>query len=535
MNSFLLHHLLSESASRQPDRVALVMKDQSMTYGALEAVSSQLALALIDAGVRPGDRVGILLGKSLSSVVSVFGILKAGAAYVPIDPLAPASRMHYMINNCAIDCVVTSSRHLEKLVPGTDGARPLRRVILTDETADGTGVCGDNVGVTPWSAVLAESPGHFQAPGRSDVGLAYILHTSGSTGVPKGVAISHVNALTFVNMAADFFGIQGEDRFASLAPLHFDLSVFDIFAAVGKGAAIVLVPEGFTTFPVQLAEYVERQAVSIWNSAASVLCLLADRGRLDRFAFERLRLVHFSGDLMPVKYLRLLMQQMKGAAFYNIYGQTEANSSLFYPVTEIPRHDAWRIPIGRAFPNFEVFALDDQGSPVVSPGEKGELYVRASTVALGYWNDHERTAEKFVSDPLHPEASSKVYRTGDLVELDHDGNYVFAGRRDHMVKSRGYRIELSEIEVALGSHPSVRQVAVLALPDELIGSRIVGYVAVVEGTELSASELSRYCNAFMPNYMVPETILLRSSLPLTSSGKIDRKALEISAVNELTT
>jgi acyl-coenzyme A synthetase/AMP-(fatty) acid ligase len=292
------------------------------------------------------------------------------------------------------------------------------------------------------------------------------------------------------------------------------------------GATIVLVPEFLSTFPIKLAEYIEEKGVSIWNSASTALCLLADRGKLDRFRFDSLRLIHFSGDIMPVKYLRTLMKNMKNAVFYNIYGQTEANSSMCRRIVEIPADEAWKIPIGKPFPNFEVFALTENGEPVERPGQKGELYVKSATVALGYWNDEEKTKEKFMPDPRASLPAPRVYRTGDMVEIDRNNDYLFIGRKDHMVKSRGYRIELSEIEAVLHSHASVRQVVVLALPDELIGNRIVAHVAAIEGSGLTESDLVQFCASTLPKYMIPEAIFFHEALPLSSSGKIDRKKLE---------
>jgi acyl-coenzyme A synthetase/AMP-(fatty) acid ligase len=292
------------------------------------------------------------------------------------------------------------------------------------------------------------------------------------------------------------------------------------------GASIVLVPEFLSTFPIKLAEYIEEKRVSIWNSASSALCLLADRGKLDRFCFDSLRLIHFSGDIMPVKYLRILMGNIKNAAFYNIYGQTEANSSMCYRIEDVPRDEAWKIPIGRPFPDFEVFALTEDGELVDRPGRRGELYVKSATVALGYWNDEEKTKEKFMQDPRAFLPAPRVYRTGDLVEIDQNNDFLFIGRKDHMVKSRGYRIELSEIEAVLNSYASVRQAVVLAIPDELIGNKIVAHVAAILGTGLSESDLVQFCSNTLPKYMIPEPIFFHDALPLSSSGKIDRKELE---------
>jgi acyl-coenzyme A synthetase/AMP-(fatty) acid ligase len=275
-----------------------------------------------------------------------------------------------------------------------------------------------------------------------------------------------------------------------------------------------------------LAEYIDKQKITVWNSVSSLLTMLVDRGALYKYSFSSLRLIHFSGDVLPVKYLRKLTDKMKNAVFYNIYGQTEANSSMSYRIGVIPENDLWKIPIGRPFPGFEVFALNSGKEIVRNPGEEGELYVKGATIALRYWNDQEKTREKFVQDSRKESDQAKVYRTGDIVRMDQDGNYSFVGRTDHMVKSRGYRIELTEIELALRSHPAVRQAAAIAVPDELIGNKIVAYVTTVENEHPAHNELLDYCAGILPKYMLPEAIEVRESFPATSTGKVNRKELE---------
>jgi len=527
MNDYLLHHLLMNTAQRCPQNEAIIFNERSITYGELEQSSNRLALALCDLGVRVGDRVGIMLNKSIESIISLFGILKAGAAYVPIDPRAPIHRVKYVIKNCEVGCFIASTQHITKLISDLEGDLPLKKVLVTDWDSNRLADQNKNIEWIPWGKIFSETPESEKCPntGMSNVNPAYILYTSGSTGVPKGVVISHLNSLTFVNMAAEFFNINVNDRLCSFAPLHFDLSVFDIFVAVKCGATIILVPEYLSTFPMKLAEYIEEKGVSVWNSVSSVLTMLAERGKLEKFRFDALRIVHFSGDILPVKYLRLLKKQMPNATFYNIYGQTEANSSMFYRIGEIPDTDAWKIPIGKAFPNFEVFALDVENRMIDRPNLEGELYVRASSVALGYWRDSEKTAASFVQDPRQPYSSHRIYKTGDLVRMGDDGNYYFIGRKDHMIKSRGHRIEINEIEIALNSLPSVRQAAVIAIPDELIGNRIIAYVSPKEGVKLEEREILNHCGKMIPKYMIPEKIILKEALPATSTGKIDRKLL----------
>jgi amino acid adenylation domain-containing protein len=525
MRDHLLQHLLRHSAKTHPDKTAVIFKDKSVTYAELERQSNGLALTLQQSGIRKGDRVGIMLTKSIEQIVSLFGILKSGAIYVPIDPSAPACRIAYMIRHCGIDCLITTSRTLNTLLSDSEDRIAISTALVIGR--DGDDFPHDTIAANCLLLDI-EADGdtsEFQSMDMSDTCPAYILHTSGSTGNPKGVAISHLNALTFIEMAADYFTATASDRFCNHAPLHFDLSVFDIFVAVKCGATIVLLPEMLSTFPVKLAEYIEKEQITVWNSVSSVLTLLADKGMLERQSFDSLRLVHFSGDIMPVKYLRQLKKHMRKASFYNIYGQTEANSSLCYPVQEIPDNDSWRIPVGTPFPNFEVFALNEDQQIATHPGEEGELYVSSSTVALGYWGARDMTREKFVPDPRYPFLEKIVYKTGDLVRIDECGNFMFSGRIDHMVKSRGYRIELEEIETVLSGHPGIAAAVVIAIPDEIVGNRISAIITAMTGCSITKENLVRYCASRLPKYMIPEIMEFRDSLPMTSSGKIDRKKL----------
>lgn len=525
MSGHLLQHLLENSARKYPDNVAVVFKEKSVTYSELEQLSNDLARKLRQLGIKKGDRVGIMLSKSIETIVSLFGILKSGAIYVPIDPSSPVNRITHIIKHCGIECLIASPLNLNTLLSDSGAQLPVSKAIVAGKDRDGSGHQHILAECLSFYQVSGNGDSEFQSPEMSDSSPAYILHTSGSTGNPKGVAISHLNALTFVEMAAGFFKVNERDRFCNHAPLHFDLSVFDIFVAVKCGAAIVLLPELLSTFPVKLTEFMAKEQITIWNSVSSVLTMLADKGMLERHSFDSLRIVHFSGDIMPVKYLRVLTKHMGNASFFNIYGQTEANSSMFYPIGELPDDDAWRIPIGRPFPNFEVFALNDAGEVISQVGKEGELYVDSSTVALGYWGEEGMTGDRFVPDPRYPVSRKVVYKTGDLVRIDGHGNYVFSGRKDHMVKSRGYRIELEEIETVLSSHPEIMTAVVLPIPDELVGNRIVAIIVPMSNRTIGKEDVVRHCAARLPKYMMPEIMEFRDSLPTTSSGKIDRKTL----------
>ena len=521
--AFLLHQLLSESAVKYPNNEAMTFKDQRMTYSELEREINKLAWCLSRIGIARGRRVGIHMSRSINSIVGAFGVLKAGGTYVPIDPMCPPSRLSYIINKGAIKFLLTSREKLTNVERAFPESSPMENILIMNGLDPDSGLPGSTK-LIDWQEIRESAGEEAPCTNTIDSDLAYILFTSGSTGNPKGVMISHLNSLTFVNSAHEFFQIKMDDRFSNICPLHFDMSVFDLFVAFKAGASVVIVPENISLFPSRLAEFIDKNRISVWNSVPSALSLLANLTNLDNYDFSSLRLILFAGEVFPIKHLRRLHTSIPRARFYNIYGQTEANSSTYYWVEQIPSDDRALLPIGKPFPNFEVFALDEDKKRINKAGEKGELYVRASSVALGYWGDVEKTEECFVKNPLQPDLNEKVYKTGDLVQLESDGNFIFLGRKDHMIKSRGYRIEIGEIETVLCNHPGVMTAVVIPIPDELIGNRIAAVVVLSKEGTLGREDIITHCAARLPKYMIPEIIEFRDSLMMTSSGKVDRES-----------
>jgi len=522
--AFLLHNLLSESAAKYPDKEALVFQNDSMTYAGLDRESSRLASHLSGIGIERGARVGIYLNRSIASLTGVFAILKAGATYVPVDPLCPPGRLSYIINKCGIKYMLASRDKLAAIGQVFPADSPLESIVVMNGLDPGDRLPGSTK-LIDWQEARESAEAAAPRVNTIDTDLAYILFTSGSTGNPKGVMLSHLNSLTFVNSAHDFFQIKASDRFSNICPLHFDMSVVDLFVAFKAGATVVIIPETTAVFPVKLAEVIAKNRITVWNSVPSALSLLASYQNLDRHDLTSLRLILFAGEQFPLKYLRRLQEAVPGARFCNMYGQTEANSSTYYWVDRLAADAKASLPIGRPLPNFEVFALDEKGKRVSGPGQEGELYVRASTVAAGYWGEPEKTEKAFVQNPLRPDLNERVYKTGDLVHLDADGNYVFLGRKDHMIKSRGYRIEIGEIETVLCNHPEIRNAVVIPIPDELIGNRLAVIVVPMTQGAITRDVLLQYCAHQLPKYMIPEIVEFRDSLPATSSGKVDRKKL----------
>ena len=528
--AYLLHQFLIASARRAPGKTAVISGEHSLSYGELDTLADQLAGVLRERGVAPGDRVGIYVSKSLASVVGVFAILKAGACYVPLDPGAPARRLAYITRDSGITTLLTSTAKVGGVQAMFPDDCPLSAVVLLDcdlpaEHRSTTAPVPAGVAVVPWNEVLARLATPLPESVAIETDTAYILYTSGSTGTPKGVMISHRNALTFVNWAAECAGLMADDRVSSHAPLHFDLSIFDIFASCKAGATIILVPEGIATFPVQLARLIEREHITVWYSVPSVLTLLVLYGNLGAYDLSYLRTIIFAGEVFPVKYLRQLMAALPQARYLNWYGPTETNVCTSYEVPPLDPERTVPIPIGKACANTQVFAVNSAGKKVTGTGESGELYVRGPSLMQGYWGHPEKTAKVLFRNPFQPHFNELMYKTGDIVTLDADGNYLYLGRQDGMIKTRGYRVELGEIEAVLYGHPAIKEVAVLPVPDDVLGNRLRAVISLYEGIALTREEVLAFCNQQLPRYMVPDVIEFREVLPKTSTGKTDRVSL----------
>ena len=514
----MLDHLLMQSAARYPDRTAIVDGSDSISYRDLEKASARLASELAARGAGPGRRVGLYLDKSVHAIVGLWGVLRAGAAYVPLDIASPVKRIARIVENGELSGILATTKRWSALAsalafpPGFVGlAGALQRTVDVGFAFEGD---GSRVEVAPRRAVAEEHD-----PSRA----AYVLYTSGSTGQPKGVVLSHRAALSFVDWAAETTELVATDVVSSHAPLHFDLSVFDIFASCRAGASVALVPPGLNVFPRNLADWIAAQRITVWYSVPSLLARLALAGALERHDWSQLRQIIFAGEVFPVAHLRRLREQIPGARYWNWYGPTETNVCTAYAVDALPAEQTSPVPIGTACANCKLLIVDDEGA-VCAPGEAGELYVSGPSLMSGYHAMPEATAHALVA---RGEGSDRRlwYRTGDLVREDAAGLLHLLGRRDGMIKSRGYRIELGEIESVLHQHPAVAEAAAIALPDEESGHVIRAAAVARTGEALDAGRLRAFCAERLPAYMIPLSIAVRGSLPRGSTGKVDRRRL----------
>ena len=512
MTDMLIHRRLEASARAQPDRDAVVLGDRSLTYAELDATANRLARLLAAEGVQPGDRVALFLEKSPETVAAIYAILKAGATYVPLDEQAPAARLAYIMGDAGVRLMVSAAARARDWAALKDAGAPFETVVVAGEPVQGQSL---DVRLVDWSALEAHEPEPLAVDVDAD-DLAYVLYTSGSTGEPKGVMLSHRNCLAFVEWAAELVDVRPEDRLSSHAPFHFDLSTFDLFGAAVAGATVVLVPREQSVFPVELARFIRDAEITVWYSVPSILTLLTLRGGIGDPPPETLRTIVFAGEVFPTKYLAQLMDLLPDVRFYNWFGPTETNVCTWYevprPASELPDD----LPIGRAIGGVTAIVADEEGHEVAD-GETGELLIRGPTVMHGYLGKPEQTERV-----LDESGDDRLYRTGDLVAYDENGYLRFLGRRDAQIKSRGYRIELGEIERAIYAHESVTECAVVAVPDDVVTNRLKAYV-VANG--LTDTELTGFCRARLPRYMVPDEIEFRDDLPKSSTGKIDRRKL----------
>jgi amino acid adenylation domain-containing protein len=513
---YLIQQAFSAAAATHPQ--ALLAQDHatSVTYAEAEAQTNQLARLLRSLGVRKADRVAFCMPKRCESYLSLLAILKADATYVPLDAEAPVERILSILKDAGCSALVTDAATLSRL-PALGTAPGLLAVVCfdTDQSAEGVTAASE-------CTAMSTEPRDYESISED---LAYIVFTSGSTGRPKGVMIPHRAVLDYARWTIGFFNITSEDRLTSHAGLHFDLSVFDLFTALLSGASLHPVPSMASMFPAKFLDFLKEREITVWCSVPSFLTYQAKSGLLERAELPSLRAVTCCGEALPGATAACFLNQLPQARLVNQYGPSETTcASMFHPVLEQPEDPCATVPIGRAIPNTEVFALNESGAPI-SPGEQGELFIRGAGNAPGYWNDKERTASAFIQNPQHDDYPDVVYATGDLVTVREDGCYEFQGRRDHQIKYMGYRIELGEIESALHGLDCVREACVLALDDTASGS--VCLTAFLSMTSpCTPAELRPLLGAKLPAYMIPKRFEFLDDLPHNRNGKIDRKTLE---------
>ncbi len=509
-----IHSLFEIQAAATPHNVALVFGDQQVTYQALNNRSNQLAHYLVAQGVRPGILVGICVDRTIELVVGLLAILKAGAAYVPIDPQYPHERQEFMLKDSAAPLLLTYR------VIAQHFALANTRLIYLDEL----------------ELHLAQQPSHNPDPTIEPNDLAYVIYTSGSTGVPKGALISHHNVIRLFRSTQDWFQFNASDVWTLFHSCAFDFSVWELWGALFFGGRLVVVPFGLSRTPVSFYQLLRDEKVTVLNQTPSAFRQLI---KVDESSYGdptlvqkgpqilslSLRLVIFGGEALDFKSLK---------PWFDRHGDTHPQLVNMYGITETTVHVTYRpivatdlnasSVIGIPIPDLQIYLLDDAQQRVPN-GSIGEIYVGGAGVGRGYLNRPELTVQKFVRDPFNPQSDRRLYRSGDLGRYLPNGDLEYLGRMDTQVKIRGFRIELGEISAAIERHPGVRESIVTARDNLLSEKTLSAYVVKHAEHEVAIPELRQMLRDQLPEYMIPTAFEFIQQIPLTVNGKIDLAAL----------
>lgn len=532
--SMLLQAWPAEQAARRPRAPALVYQTQAWSYAELEARSNQVASVLKKAGVGPGDRVVLLAPKNPWTIAALLGVLKADAVYVPLDPASPAPRLSRMLEASECRWVLTGpggGSALGELLGDPIGNRLQLGWLGPDAAPE---AMGSAVGFQ-LSDVQAASDAPHRWTNAPDA-VAHLLFTSGSTGVPKGVMVTHASVRAFVTWAVDYFGTAAADRISGHPPLHFDLSTFDLFGTFAAGATLYPVPVQLNLLAAKLASFIRDTEVTQWFSVPSVLTYLSANDVVRQGDFPSLRRLLWCGEVLPTPTLRYWMERLPSVTFTNLYGPTEATiASSYYTVPARPDDDRDPIPIGRPCDGEVLYVLDEEYR-AVPPGVVGNLFIGGVGLSPGYWRDPDKTAKAFLVPEVGPAAEQRIYRTGDLARWGEDGLVYFLGRADTQIKSRGYRIELGEIEAALHSLAGLDESAVVAVPSQGFEGYTICCAFVPSADSAVTAQTLRQClTALLPSYMLPSRWHAFPSLPKNANGKIDRPALREEFADQVST
>jgi aspartate racemase len=490
-----IHGLFEDQVAATPDAVAVVFEGASVTYRELDRRANQLSHHLRTAGVCPEHRVGVLIDRSLEMIVAILGILKAGGAYVPLDLLAPPERLAFMLRNTKIDVVLTQAR-MQNRLPALDAL-----VIRLD--AD-------------WGAIAARPQTRLEGSVSAD-DLAHVTYTSGSTGEPKGVAVTHRNVVRLVR-GTSYARFGRDEVILQLTALSFDVSAFEIWGALLNGGRLVMAPPGVPGV-AELRDVIARNGVTTLWLTSGLFEQVVDHG-LD--SLRPLRQLLVGGDVVSPPHVRRVLAALPTLTVINGYGPTEGATFACCHTVTSPPPPGHSVPIGRPIANTRVYVLDRQRQPVPI-GVPGELWIAGDAVARGYVGRPELTAERFVVQRLSPTLEERMYRTGDVVRWLADGTIDFIGRLDDQVKVRGFRVEPGEVEATLARHPRVRAATVVARRAPSGDARLIGYV--VGEDPLDARELREFLRQTLPEYMIPTAFMKLNRLPLNVSGKVDRRSL----------
>ena len=510
-----LESFLEHSARRVPDKTAVVCAGRRLTYAQLEQDGNRLAHGLRAEGVRPGDRVAVYLDNNVEAIVSVFAILKAGGVFLMINPTTKVEKVAYTLNDSRACALITHGGKLASLAACWDRTPHLRNVIVTNNPPASPIDCPKPL--ADWDTLLERHRAATAPPPKTriDIDLAALIYTSGSTGNPKGVMMTHLNMVTAATSINAYLENAPDDTLLNVLPLSFDYGLYQVLLAFQVGATLVL--EKSFAYPAAVIKRIVDEKVTGLPLVPTMLAILL---RLDLSAFDlsSLRYISNTGAALPTDHVVRFRELVPHVQVVSMYGLTECKRVAYLPSDQIDIRPA---SVGKAMPNTEAFIIDDRGQRV-GPDTVGELVVRGAHVMKGYWGLPEETDQMLKPGPLPCEM---VLHTGDLFRMDADGYLFFVGRKDDMIKSRGEKVSPKEVENVLYGLEHVAEAAVLGVDDAVLGQAVKAVLVAADGAQLNDQKVKAYCKQHLEDFMVPQIVEFRDSLPKNASGKIDKRQL----------
>jgi len=539
----LVQHFLEHSAARLPNKVALICDGKRLTYSEINQQADQLASALMGLGIKRQDRVVIFMDNSAESVISLFGILKAGAIFIMVNATMKAKKLNYILKDSGARVLITNANKARIIHEALDGASGLEHVLWVGSIPAvigpssvsmhlWNGLLSPNSDLRPFTLSTVEGLTSVSSPSASsaavlkrsapnavciDIDLAAIIYTSGSTGEPKGVMSAHYNMVAAAKSITQYIGNVENDIILNVLPLSFDYGLYQVLMAFLFGGTVVL--EKSFLYPYRILEKVVEEKVTGFPLVPTMAALLLQMEDLSKFNFSHLRYMTNTAAALPVAYIRKLQSIFPQVKIFSMYGLTECKRVSYLPPDQVDkRPDSVGIPI----PNEEVFVVDENGNEV-PPGQVGELVIRGSNVMQGYWNALEETAKRYRPGRYRGEA---LLYSGDLFRRDEEGYLYFVARKDDMIKTKGERVSPKEIENALCELEGVAEAAVIGVPDEIFGQAIKAFVVQKKGAGVKEKDVVGYCTKNLESFMVPKYVEFMDSFPKSPSGKIDKKQLK---------
>jgi len=510
----LLQEFLEHTSERLPHKTALIAGAERLTWSEIEARANRLARSLSSAGVEYGDRVAVLMDNSAEAVISIFGILKADAVLVVLNPTIKAEKLTYILNNCRAAALLTHSSKWPTASGPAAAVKSLRTVITAGDPVKGEGTSPVHLS---WKDAVEGGDPSIPPRKAIDIDLASLIYTSGTTGSPKGVMLTHGNMVSASTSITTYLENVEEDIILSVLPLSFDYGLYQAVMAAQFGGTLVL--EKSFLYPYATVKLLKEERVTGFPIVPTISAILLQLETLREESFPHLRYITNTAAALPLSNIRGLQEIFPGVAIYSMYGLTECKRVSYLPPSEL---DTRPTSVGKGMPNEQVYLVDENDEVITAPGTPGELVVRGAHVMKGYWELPKETDRVLRPGPYPWE---KVLYTGDLFTMDEEGYLYFLSRKDDIIKSRGEKVSPKEVENVLYEMPDIVEAAVIGVEDEIVGEAVKAFVVLKKGSTLTEKEILSWCMRHLEDFMVPKIVELRDSLPKTSSGKIAKKGL----------